>query len=222
METYQNTVHPPVIPTEAPVPPQAPTQAQAPAAPQAQAPQQTGAPAGNGTIKTVSKVTYTATQLFEVTGFLDISQQWPKANAFLMFVPGQQDSTKASGRTYVQAQKEIMKVSSREVFALGEALKFAAMYNQCDYMTFTDSSKSEFHKDGQASVKKITVTAAPSRKDPNKYMIFLTYQGNQKITVTLEKWAAIGLGNQLINLAQYTDQEKFRYEDQVHAQRRQG
>jgi ribonuclease HI len=226
MTTVENTQ------PQAPVAPQVPqmnvTQPQAPVAPQAPTTTQdpSTVPAGNAgggyTIETVSKVTYTATQLFEVTGFLDVSNDWPSANAFVMFVPGQRDDTKASGRTYIQAQKEIMKISSREIIAMGEALKWAAMYNTCDYMTFTDSTKSSFHKEGQAAVKKISISVAPSNKDPNKYSIFLTYQGNQKITVVLDKWSAISLGDQLINLGQYTDRKKFEKETEISRRRRQG
>ena len=202
--------------------PQAPVVPQGvPQAPSMQAAPQTqqGQPSGGSQMDIVSKITYTSTQLFEVTGFLDISREFPTANAFVMFVPGQPDSTKQSGRTYVQAQKEIMKINIRDVYAMGEALKMAALYNTCDFVIFTDSTKSAFHKEGQASTKKITISAAPSRKDPNKYSIFLTYQGNQKITLVLDKWHALGVANQLLTLAQYTEEKKFEKEKEVHLRR---
>ncbi len=213
---------------------QNPTVPPIPAAPTAPAPQAqaaptapTGAPAsqmnaatsagntgnaGNNII-TVGRVNMPTTQLFEATGFVDIGKRFPTSNAFLTFIPGQPDNTKQSGRTYVQGERENMKIANRDLFALGEAIKFAATYNQCDFMIFTDSSKFAGNN-GQGITKRVSVSAAPSKKDPNKYLVFISYKGAGNITIALEKWMAIGLAEQLKALAAETDRKKFEIENQ--------
>jgi len=167
------------------------------------------------TINIVGRVSFPSTQLFEATGFIDISRSFPNSNAFLMFVPGKPDNTKATGRTYDQNQKETMKVSTRDLYALAEALKFAALYKKNPGFTiFTDSSKFAGNQ-GQGVTKNITVSVAPSSKDPNKFTIFLSYKGQQKITLAMEEWHAIGLASQLSNLANITENKKFEIEKQL-------
>ena len=47
----------------------------------------------------------------------------------------------------------------------------------------------------------------------NKIKIFLSYKGNAKITLALEKWHAIGLAGQLKTLADETQKAKFKAEN---------
>jgi len=192
--------------------PQAQTQPQPQSYGQPQAQQQSY---GQNTLHIVGKVNMPTTQLFEVTGFVDTGKKFPTSNAFLTFIPGKPDSSKMSGRTYVQDQKETMKISNRDLFGLAEALKFAAMYNQCDFMIFTDSSKFAGTQQGQGVTKKVSVAAMPSRKDPNKYLVFLNYQGQKKITLALDKWMVIGLAGQLQSLADTIEKEKYRIEREM-------
>ena len=166
---------------------------------------------GQNTLEIVGKVNMPTTQLFEATGFVDTGKQFPTSNAFLTFIPGKPDSSKLSGRTYVQDQRETMKVSNRDLFGLAEAIKFAATYNQCDFTIFTDSSKFAGNN-GQGINKKISISAAPSRKDPKKFLTFISYKGSQSITIAIDKWMAIGLAEQIKNLAMETDKMKFKIE----------
>jgi hypothetical protein len=189
--------------------PQAPTP---PAAPEAyttqSAPEQQ--PHQNNTIDVVGRVNFPATQLFEATGFIDVGKQFPTANAFLMFVPGIPDQSKQSGRTYDQSQKEVMKVSIRDLYGLAEALKFAAFYGQCDFVVFTDSSKFAGTAQGQGQTKQVSVGTAIGNNGKPK--IFLNYKGAKKITLALEKWHAVGLAEQLRTLADETARIKFKIE----------
>jgi len=144
-----------------------------------------------------------------------MSRIYPSSNAFLMFVPSQPDSTKATGRTYVQNQKETMKIMIRDLFGLAEALKFAALYKKNPgFSLFTDSSKFAGNQ-GQSTIKTVSVTVAPSKKDPNKFTIFLSYKGVQKITIAMDDWHAIGLAGQLQNLASKVEEKKFIIEEQM-------
>jgi len=201
----------PQIPGGAPVPAAAP-EIPAAAAPQGASATTTAQGNNSNSIVTVGRVNMPTTQLFEATGFVDISKRFPTSNAFLTFIPGQPDNTKQSGRTYVQDQRETMKVANRDLFALAEAIKFAAMYNQCDFTIFTDSSKFAGNN-GQGINKRVSVSAAPSKKDPNKYLVFISYKGNASITIALEKWMAIGLAEELKSLADATEKKKFEIEN---------
>jgi hypothetical protein len=190
--------------------PQAPTppapQAPAPSAPQGETPSH-----GPSTIEISGRVNFPATQLFEATGFIDTGKQFPTANAFLMFVPGVPDSSKQSGRTYNQTQKEIMKISVRDLYALSEALNFAGLYGQSpDFTVFTDSSKFSGTAQGAGQTKQVSVGTAVGNNGKPK--IFLNYKGANKITIALEKFHAIGLAGQLKTLADETLKQKFNHE----------
>jgi len=191
--------------TQPPVPPAAPegyTTQPAPTEPTQQSQYQ------NNTISVVGRVNFPATQLFEATGFIDIGKQFPTANAFLLFVPGIPDQSKQSGRTYDQTKKEIMKINIRDLYALSEALNFAAVYGQSpDFVIFTDSSKFAGTAQGQGQTKQISVGTAIGNNGKPK--IFLNYKGAGKITLALEKWHAIGLAGQLKTLADETLKKKF-------------
>ena len=165
------------------------------------------------TIYVVGRVNFPATQLFEATGFIDVGKQFPTANAFLMFVPGVPDQSKQSGRTYDQSKKEIMKINVRDLYALADALNFAAVYGQSpDFVVFTDSSKLAGTAQGQGQTKQVSVGTAMGNN--GKIKIFLNYKGQNKVTLALEKWHAIGLSGQLKTLADETLKKKFENERQ--------
>jgi mannose/fructose/N-acetylgalactosamine-specific phosphotransferase system component IIB len=164
----------------------------------------------NQTISVVGRVNFPSTQLFEATGFIDLSKQFPTANAFLMFVPGIPDQSKQSGRTYDQSQKEVMKIAVRDLYSLADALKYAATYGQCDFLVFTDSSKFAGTAQGQGQTKQVSVGTAIGNNGKPK--IFLNYKGSKKITLALEKWHAIGLAGQIETLADETLKLKFQHE----------
>ncbi len=161
-------------------------------------------------IEISGRVNFPSTQLFEATGFIDTGKQFPTANAFLMFVPGLPDSTKQSGRTYNQEGKETMKVGIRDLFGLSEALSYASMYGQCDFVVFTDSSKFAGTQQGQGQTKQVSVGTAIGNNGKPK--IFLNYKGANKITIAMEKWHAAGLAKQLEALANETLRLKFEKE----------
>ena len=166
------------------------------------------------TLKIIGRVNLPVNHLLEITGFVDTSKNFPTANAFVMFVPGKPDNTKLSGRTYVQDQRDTMKLQNRDVFAFAEALKMAATYGKCDFMVFTDSSKFAGNQ-GQGVTKKLSVSAAPSSKDPNKLSIFINYQGSTKVNIVIDRWAALGFANQILTLAQKTEEAKIDIERQM-------
>jgi len=191
-----------------PVPPAAPEGYSTAAAP-VEVP--TEQPKSGNTISVVGRVNFPATQLFEATGFIDIGKQFPTANSFLMFVPGIPDQSKQSGRTYDQSRKEIMKINVRDLYALSEALNFAAVYGQSpDFVVFTDSSKFAGTAQGQGQTKQVSVGTAMGNN--GKVKIFLNYKGQNKVTLALEKWHAIGLAGQLKTLADETLKKKFETE----------
>jgi mannose/fructose/N-acetylgalactosamine-specific phosphotransferase system component IIB len=192
---------------QAPIPPQAPENYATSANNNYQThPQETS----QFSIEIVGRVNFPSTQLFEATGFVDTKKQFPTANAFLMFVPGVPDQSKQSGRTYNQAGKEVMKISVRDLFALADAIHFAATYGQCDFMIFTDSAKFEGTAQGQGQKKQVSVGTAIGKNGKPK--IFLNYNGSKKITIAMEKWHAVGLALQLKVLAEDTLRSKFEHE----------
>lgn len=196
------TMTPPAIPTEgAPAGVQAPTMA---------ASTTPSGSAQGGQLKVAGRVNFPATQLFEATGFIDESKEFPTANAFLMFVPGVPDQSKMSGRTYNQSAREIMKISVRDLYALADALNYAATYGQCDFTVFTDSSKFAGTEQGQGQTKQVSVGAATGNNGKPK--IFLNYTGSSKIALALEKWHAVGLAGQLKTLAEQTLALKFEHD----------
>ncbi len=204
---------------QAPQAPAMPTAPTSPAAPVAQAtpvaapsPEVPVMHSSDGThpqsqLKVAGRVNFPATQLFEATGFIDEAKEFPTANSFLMFVPGVPDASKQSGRTYNQNAREIMKINIRDLYALSDALHYAATYGQCDFTVFTDSSKFSGTAQGQGQTKQVSVGTAIGNN--GKLKIFLNYNGSGKITLALEKWHAIGLAGQLKTLADQTQTLKF-------------
>lgn len=200
--------------TTVPVMPEVPSMAPTIDAPQAPAPAYSlaGVPAEHAPskLRVVGRVNFPATQLFEATGFIDESKEYPTANAFLMFVPGVPDASKQSGRTYNQEAREIMKINARDLYALSDALHYAATYGQCDFTIFTDSSKFSGTAQGQGQTKQVSVGTAVGNN--SKLKIFLNYNGHGKVTLALEKWHAVGLAGQLKCLADQTQATKFEYD----------
>lgn len=197
--------------TAAPAMPEVPTMA--PQTPEAPAPAYSAAPAAEhpqSQLRVVGRVNFPATQLFEATGFIDESKEFPTANSFLMFVPGVPDASKQSGRTYNQDAREIMKINVRDLYALSDALHYAATYGQCDFTVFTDSSKFSGTAQGQGQTKQVSVGTAMGNN--GKLKIFLNYNGSGKITLALEKWHAVGLAGQLKSLADQTQAAKFEHD----------
>ena len=188
---------------------------EAPQAPQApQAPVMEAAPQDHGqpqySIDVIGRVNFPSTQLIELTGFVDTSKQFPTANAFLMAVPGVPDSTKQSGRTYNQDAKETMKIGVRDMYALAEALNYAALYGQCDFVVFTDSSKFAGTAQGQGQTKQVSIGTAMGNN--GKLKIFLNFKGREKVTIAMEKWNALGFAKQIEHLADETLSAKFALE----------
>lgn len=164
------------------------------------------------TLKMVGRVSIRGTQLCELTGFITVDKKFPDANAFIMFAPGTPDSTKDTNRTYDMGKKETMKVQIRDLFALGEALKFAGLYENtpAGFSIFTDSNKYSGTQQGTGHTKMITVSAAVGHNGKPK--VFISFKGAIKVTVALEKWHAIGIASQILNLADKTQELKFKEE----------
>ena len=196
--------------TEAPQAPQAPQTVASTTSP-------TDVQTQTYSIEIAGRVNFPSTQLFEATGFVDTSKQFATANAFLMFVPGVPDGSKQSGRTYNQEAKETMKVSVRDLFGLAEALNYAAIYGQSDFVVFTDSSKFAGTQQGQGQTKQVSIGTAIGNNGKPK--IFLNYKGVNKVTIVLERHHAIGLGKQLETLADETLRQKFKKEREVSSRR---
>ncbi len=154
----------------------------------------------------VGKINYTAKQLFEITGFVDLSKKFPDASAFVTFIPGIPDSTKQTGITYNQAAKETMKIGIRDLFALGEAIDMAVKgFGAADFVVFTDSSKFEGNT-GAGVTKQVSIGAGEFK---GKQRIYINYKGSGQIQLSLDKWHAVGLSKQIQTLADSTLKGKF-------------
>ena len=152
---------------------------------------------GAGNLKTIGILSHAGTSLFEAITYNDVSSNFPKTIAILMFVPGRPDNSKQSGRTYNMDEKKYIKFSISELFQLSYALEEAAATGFSDFMKFADSSK--FNNAAEKVVKKVNVSAMQGDRG---LKIFMTYEGNgQKITITMTKYDAIGLSKRLLALA---------------------
>ncbi len=162
----------------------------------------------------VGKINYTAKQLFEITGFVDLSKKFPDASAFVTFIPGIPDSTKQTGITYNQSAKETMKIGIRDLFALGDAIDCAVKgFTAADFVVFTDSSKFEGNT-GAGVTKQISVGAGEFKGKPR---VYINYKGTSQIQLSLDKWHAIGLAQQIKCLANSTLDSKFQKERESYA-----
>jgi len=196
--------------TSAPTPPTAgistPSTPTPPSGNQVPAPTQN---TSSGHTLTVGKVNYTSKQLFEVSGAVDMHKDFPEAIAFVMFIPGVPDNTKATGITYNQSAKEIMKINVRDLFALAEALTMAAHGAQTDFIVYTDSSKSFANTTGVGITKQVSVGSGEWKGNTR---VYLNYKGQGQIQLSMDRWHALGLANQIKTLAQETLNHKFKEE----------
>lgn len=191
-----------------------PGQAQVGYPPQAQAgyPQQ-AAPRQN-TFKEVIRTNYTTIALFEVSAGFDPQEQFPKAIAFVMGVPGLKDASKASGRTYVQANKITMKFSMLELKALGQMLINLGMFKAASmkFEKHSDPSKNTYSQNQGTDAKKITAAY-----DQAKDNIVVTMNwGAKNVFIPVPLQDAFGLGHNLINLGNVADHELARFKLEHH------
>lgn len=174
-----------------------------PAQPQYQAPQQQAkAPS---TVVEVIRSNYTTIALFEVSGGYDPAQQYPKALCFVMGVPGVKDPSKQSGRSYVQANKIVMKFSTQEIRSLGQSLINIATFKQAatNFIKHSDPSKNSYSQAGaaQAQAKKLE-----AKFDPAKTNIVITMNyGQNNVLIPVPLQDAYGLGHDLINIGNFSD-----------------
>ena len=134
--------------------------------------------------------------LIEITINKELNKQFPKVFAFIMFVPGKEDNTKQSGRTYLMDKKEYIKFSIEELFQLSYALEEAAVTGASDFIKFADSSK---FKGGAKAVKKVTVSAI---NNSGRIKVYINYNSsNANIATTFTKWSAIGFAKQIETIA---------------------
>ena len=171
-------------------------------APQYQAPQQQKAPS---TVVEVIRSNYTTIALFEVSGGYDPAQQYPKALCFVMGVPGVKDPSKQSGRSYVQANKIVMKFSTQEIRSLGQSLINIATFKQAasPFVKHSDPSKNSYSQAGanQAQAKKLE-----AKFDQAKSNIVVTMNyGNLNVLIPVPLQDAYGLGHDLINIGNFAD-----------------
>lgn len=157
------------------------------------------------TVVEVIRSNYTTIALLEVSGGYDPAQQFPKALCFVMGVPGVKDPSKQSGRSYVQAQKIVMKFSTQEIRSLGQSLINIATFKQAakNFVKHSDPSKNTYSQAGaaQAQAKKLEAKYDQAR---DNIVITMNYgQNNVMIPVPLQD--AYGLGHDLINIGNFAD-----------------
>lgn len=177
-------------------------------APQYQAPQQQ---APKSTVVEVIRSNYTTIALFEVSGGYDPAQQFPKALCFVMGVPGVKDPSKQSGRSYVQANKIVMKFSTQEIRSLGQSLINIATFKQAasPFVKHSDPSKNSYSQAGaaQAQAKKLE-----AKFDQAKSNIVVTMNyGNLNVLIPVPLQDAYGLGHDLINIGNFADAKLAEY-----------
>lgn len=170
--------------------------------PAAQYQQPTKAPS---TVVEVIRSNYTTIALFEVSGGYDPAQQYPKALCFVMGVPGVKDPSKQSGRSYVQANKIVMKFSTQEIRSLGQSLINIATFKQAatNFVKHSDPSKNSHSQAGaaQAQAKKLE-----AKFDPAKANIVITMNyGQNNVLIPVPLQDAYGLGHDLINIGNFSD-----------------
>ena len=179
-----------------------------PGQPQYQAPQYQ---APKSTVIEVIRSNYTTIALFEVSGGYDPAQQFPKALCFVMGVPGVKDPSKQSGRSYVQANKIVMKFSTQEIRSLGQSLINIATFKQAasPFVKHSDPSKNSYSQAGanQAQAKKLE-----AKFDQAKSNIVVTMNyGNLNVLIPVPLQDAYGLGHDLINIGNFADAKLAEY-----------
>ena len=159
--------------------------------------------------KEVIRTNYTTIALFEVSAGFDPTEQFPKAIAFVMGMPGLKDTTKQSGRTYVPANKITMKFSMQELKSLGQMLINLAMFKVAalKFEKHSDPSKNTYSQNQAQDTKKITAAY-----DQSKDNITITMNWGQKnVFVPVPLQDAFGLGHNLINLGNVADDKLADY-----------
>ena len=146
--------------------------------------------------KRLMVLSHPSMNLIEITILKELNKQFPKVFAILMFVPGKEDASKQSGRTYTMDRKEFIKFSIEELFQLAYALEEAAVTGSCDFLKFADTSK---YKGGERNVKQVSVNAI---NNGGKVKVYINYKSNNiAISTTFTKWAAIGFAGQIKTIA---------------------
>ncbi len=179
-----------------------------PGQPQYQAPQQQKAPS---TVVEVIRSNYTTIALFEVSGGYDPAQQYPKTLCFVMGVPGVKDPSKQSGRSYVQANKIVMKFSTQEIRSLGQSLINIATFKQAasPFVKHSDPSKNSY---SQASAAQAQAKKLEAKFDQSRGNIIVTMNyGQNNVMVPVPLQDAYGLGHDLINIGNFSDAKLAEY-----------
>ena len=176
---------------------------------QAQAPAAQAKP--QSTVVEVIRSNYTTISLFEVSGGYDPAQQYPKALCFVMGVPGVKDQSKQSGRSYLQANKIVMKFSTQEIRSLGQSLIGIATFKQAaaNFVKHSDPSKNAYTQGNaaQAQAKKLE-----AKFDPAKANIVITMNyGQNNVLIPVPLPDAFGLGHDLINIGNFADAKLAEY-----------
>ena len=163
------------------------------------------------TVVEVIRDNYTTISLFEVSGGYDPAQQYPKALCFVMGVPGVKDTSKQSGRTYMQNQKIVMKFSTQEVRSLGQSLinisTFKAASNP--FEKHSDPSKNAYTQ-GSANAQASKKLVAKFDQTKGNIVITMNY-GQQNVLVPVPLQDALGLGHSLINIGNFADAKLAEY-----------
>ena len=158
----------------------------------------------------VARSNYTTIGLFEFAGAYDPAEKFPKAFCFVMGVPGVKDNSKQSGRTYNQDAKITMKFSTKEIRSLGHALINIAVFKQAaaPFEKHSDPSKNSYSQNnGDQNTKKLKATFDQAR---GNIAISMNY-GQKNVLIPVPLQDALGLGEDLINLGNYTDCKLFDY-----------
>ena len=163
------------------------------------------------TVVEVARSNYTTISLLEVSGGYDPALKFPKSLCFVMGVPGLKDASKQSGRTYNQDAKITMKFSTQEIRSLGHSLINIAIFKQAatPFEKHSDPNKNTYTQNNgqQQNTKKLKATFDPSR---GNIVITMNY-GTKNVMVPVPLQDALGLGEDLINIGNYTDAKLFDY-----------
>ena len=163
------------------------------------------------TVVEVARSNYTTISLLEVSGGYDPALKFPKSLCFVMGVPGLKDASKQSGRTYNQDAKITMKFSTQEIRSLGHSLINIAIFKQvaAPFEKHSDPSKNTYTQNNgqQQNTKKFKAAFDPSR---GNIVITMNY-GTKNVMVPVPLQDALGLGEDLINIGNYTDAKLFDY-----------
>ena len=158
------------------------------------------------TVIEVTRSNYTTIALFEVSGGFDPAMKFPKSLCFVMGVPGVKDASKQSGRTYLQAQKIVMKFSTQEIRSLGQSLINIATFKQAApaFEKHSDPSKNTYTQGQNANQQNTKKLKAAFDQSRSNIVISMNYgQNNVMIPVPLQD--ALGLGHDLINIGNFAD-----------------